>query len=97
VARYEDLVRPVIDDHPLGFCKLIVERHRRYILGAHVLGVLDTHAEIAEHRPGCRRSSPTGTPVVALPLLRGSSGVDTTDLSVRSPAPTPSRRWSRNR
>jgi Pyridine nucleotide-disulphide oxidoreductase, dimerisation domain/Alcohol dehydrogenase GroES-like domain len=152
---------PVIDDHPLGFCKLIVERHRRYILGAHVLGVLDTHAEfevverpepvpgrgqvrievrhcgicgsdlharhgidqwadmtaragyhrfgrsgkaivfghefcgeIAEHRPGCRRSSPTGTPVVALPLLRGSSGGDTTDLSVRSPAPTPSIRRS---
>jgi threonine dehydrogenase-like Zn-dependent dehydrogenase len=41
--------------------------------------------EIAEHGPGCRRSSPTGTPVVALPLLRGSRGVDTTGLSVHAP------------
>jgi threonine dehydrogenase-like Zn-dependent dehydrogenase len=41
--------------------------------------------EIAEHGPGCRRSSPSGTPVVALPLLRGSRGVDTTGLSVHAP------------
>ena len=41
--------------------------------------------EIAEHGPGCRRSSPTGTRVVALPLLRGSRGVDTTGLSVHAP------------
>ncbi len=51
VARYEDLVRPVIDDHPLGFCKLIVERHRRYILGAHVLG--EYSAEVIQTVSAC--------------------------------------------
>ncbi len=51
VARYEDLVRPVIDDHPLGFCKLIAERHRRYILGAHVLG--EYSAEVIQTVSAC--------------------------------------------
>ncbi|HEV2654046.1 MAG TPA: NAD(P)/FAD-dependent oxidoreductase [Ktedonobacteraceae bacterium] len=38
IARYDNLVRPVVDAHPEGFCKLIVERRRRTILGAHVIG-----------------------------------------------------------
>lgn len=38
VVRYDDLLRPVADAHPDGFCKLIVDARRRYILGAHVLG-----------------------------------------------------------
>ena len=38
VVHYDDLVRPVADNHPEGFCKLIVERRHRYILGAHVIG-----------------------------------------------------------
>jgi pyruvate/2-oxoglutarate dehydrogenase complex dihydrolipoamide dehydrogenase (E3) component len=38
VIRYDDLPRPVIDDRAEGFCKLIVERRSRNILGAHVLG-----------------------------------------------------------
>jgi len=37
-ARYDDLVRPVADGRPDGFCKLIVDRHSHAILGAHVLG-----------------------------------------------------------
>lgn len=41
--------------------------------------------EVAEHGPGCRRSTPAGTPVVALPLLRGGGGVDTVGLSVHAP------------
>ena len=36
--HYADLLRPVADARPDGFCKLIVDRHQRYILGAHVLG-----------------------------------------------------------
>jgi pyruvate/2-oxoglutarate dehydrogenase complex dihydrolipoamide dehydrogenase (E3) component len=51
VARYEDLVRPVIDDHPEGFCKLIVERNRRYILGAHVVG--EYSAEVIQTASAC--------------------------------------------
>ena len=38
VIRYDQLLRAVIDGHAEGFCKLIVERRQRYILGAHVLG-----------------------------------------------------------
>jgi threonine dehydrogenase-like Zn-dependent dehydrogenase len=42
---------------------------------------------VAEHGPGCRRTTPAGTPVVALPLLRdaGGAGVDTVGLSVHAP------------
>jgi threonine dehydrogenase-like Zn-dependent dehydrogenase len=41
--------------------------------------------EIAEHGPGCRKSAPSGTRVVALPLLRGTRGVDMVGLSVDAP------------
>jgi pyruvate/2-oxoglutarate dehydrogenase complex dihydrolipoamide dehydrogenase (E3) component len=51
VVRYEDMVRPVVDDHPDGFCKLIVERDRRYILGAHVLG--EYSAEVIQTASAC--------------------------------------------
>ena len=38
IARYDDLVRPLADGHPDGFCKLIADRRSHRILGAHVLG-----------------------------------------------------------
>ena len=38
IARYDDLVRPLADGHPDGFCKLIADRRSHLILGAHVLG-----------------------------------------------------------
>jgi threonine dehydrogenase-like Zn-dependent dehydrogenase len=41
--------------------------------------------EVAEHGPRCRGTSPAGTHVVALPLLRSASGVDTVGLSVHAP------------
>jgi threonine dehydrogenase-like Zn-dependent dehydrogenase len=41
--------------------------------------------EIAEHGPGCRKTAPSGTRVVALPLLRGTRGVDMVGLSVDAP------------
>jgi threonine dehydrogenase-like Zn-dependent dehydrogenase len=41
--------------------------------------------EVAEHGPGCLRSTPTGMPVVALPLLRAERVVDTIGLSVHAP------------
>ncbi len=37
-ARYDDLIRPVADGHPDGFCKLIADRRSHAILGAHALG-----------------------------------------------------------
>ena len=41
--------------------------------------------EIAEYGPGCKRAIPEGTPVVSLPLLRGSAGVDAIGLSPNAP------------
>jgi threonine dehydrogenase-like Zn-dependent dehydrogenase len=41
--------------------------------------------EVAEHGPRCRRAHATGTHVVALPLLRSRTGVDTLGLSVHAP------------
>lgn len=38
MARYDDLLRPVADGRPDGFCKLIVDRQSHHVLGAHVLG-----------------------------------------------------------
>ncbi len=37
-ARYDDLLRPVADGRADGFCKLIADRDRHVILGAHVVG-----------------------------------------------------------
>lgn len=41
--------------------------------------------KVAEYGPHCRKVSPTGTRVVALPLLRGSKGVDPVGLSLYAP------------
>jgi threonine dehydrogenase-like Zn-dependent dehydrogenase len=41
--------------------------------------------ELAEYGPGCEGKLPTGTPVVALPLIRAAGGVDTIGLSSHAP------------
>jgi dihydrolipoamide dehydrogenase len=51
VARYEDLVRPVTDGQPDGFCKLIVETDHHQIVGAHVLG--EYSAEVIQMVAAC--------------------------------------------
>ena len=51
MARYEDLLRPVADGQPDGFCKLIVETGRRQIVGAHVLG--EYSAEVIQMVAAC--------------------------------------------
>jgi dihydrolipoamide dehydrogenase len=51
VARYEDLIRPVADGQPEGFCKLIVETGQRRIVGAHVLG--EYSAEVIQVAAAC--------------------------------------------
>jgi pyruvate/2-oxoglutarate dehydrogenase complex dihydrolipoamide dehydrogenase (E3) component len=38
LVPYADMDRAVIDGHPVGFCKLIVDRGTQQILGAHVVG-----------------------------------------------------------
>ena len=51
MAYYADMVRPVADGHPRGFCKLIVERQHRIILGAHVIG--EYAAEVIQTVAAC--------------------------------------------
>lgn len=51
VAYYADMVRPVADGHPGGFCKLIVERRHHFILGAHVIG--EYSAEVIQMVAAC--------------------------------------------
>lgn len=41
--------------------------------------------EVADHGPGCRKTTAAGTRVVALPLLRGTRGVDMVGLSADAP------------
>jgi len=41
--------------------------------------------EVIEHGPGCRQTASTGTPVVALPLLRSDGAIDTIGLSTHAP------------
>ena len=36
--RFDSLARPIIDGRPTGFCKLIVDRQLRTILGCHIVG-----------------------------------------------------------
>ena len=38
VVPYADMDRAVIDGYPVGFCKLIVDRTSKLVLGAHVVG-----------------------------------------------------------
>lgn len=38
LVAYEELERPVIDDRPRGFLKLVADRRREYLLGAHAVG-----------------------------------------------------------
>jgi threonine dehydrogenase-like Zn-dependent dehydrogenase len=40
---------------------------------------------VAEYGPGCKKAVPTGTPVVALPLIRYDAGIDTIGLSAHAP------------
>ena len=51
LARYDDLLRPVADGRPDGFCKLIVDKHTRLVLGAHVIG--EYSAEIVQMVAAC--------------------------------------------
>jgi pyruvate/2-oxoglutarate dehydrogenase complex dihydrolipoamide dehydrogenase (E3) component len=66
IARYDDLLRPVADGHPDGFCKLIVDRPTRTILGAHVLG--EYSAETVQTVAACMAAGLTVDKVAELQL-----------------------------
>jgi pyruvate/2-oxoglutarate dehydrogenase complex dihydrolipoamide dehydrogenase (E3) component len=66
IARYDDLLRPVADGRPDGFCKLIADRRTHAILGAHVLG--EYSAEIVQTVAACMAGAMTIEQVAELQL-----------------------------
>ena len=66
IARYDDLLRPVADGRPDGFCKLIADRGTRTILGAHVLG--EYFAETVQTVAACMAAGLTVEKVAELQL-----------------------------
>ena len=66
IARYDDLLRPVADGRPDGFCKLIADRRNHAILGAHVLG--EYSAETVQTVAACMAAGMTIEQVAELQL-----------------------------
>lgn len=66
IAHYDDLLRPVADGRPDGFCKLIVDRHSHTILGAHVLG--EYSAETVQTVAACMAAGMTVEQLAELQL-----------------------------
>jgi pyruvate/2-oxoglutarate dehydrogenase complex dihydrolipoamide dehydrogenase (E3) component len=66
IARYEDLLRPVADGRPEGFCKLIADRRTHTILGAHVLG--EYSAETVQTVAACMAAGMTVEQIAELQL-----------------------------
>jgi pyruvate/2-oxoglutarate dehydrogenase complex dihydrolipoamide dehydrogenase (E3) component len=66
VARYDDLLRPVADGRPEGFCKLIADRASHRLLGGHVLG--EYSAETVQTVAACMVAGLTVEQVAELQL-----------------------------
>jgi pyruvate/2-oxoglutarate dehydrogenase complex dihydrolipoamide dehydrogenase (E3) component len=66
IARYDDLLRPLADGRPEGFCKLIADRRDHAILGAHVLG--EYSAETVQTVAACMAAGLTVERVAELQL-----------------------------
>lgn len=77
VARYEDLLRPVADTQPEGFCKLIVETARREIIGAHVLGEYsaEVNQTVAEYMAAGMRIEDVAVLQLAFPTFAEGVGM----------------------
>jgi pyruvate/2-oxoglutarate dehydrogenase complex dihydrolipoamide dehydrogenase (E3) component len=66
VARYDDLLRPVADGRPEGFCKLIADNDSHLLLGGHVLG--EYSAETVQTVAACMAAGLTVEQVAELQL-----------------------------
>ncbi len=66
IAHYDELFRPVADGHEEGFCKLIVDRSARTVLGAHVLG--EYSAEIIQVVVACMAADMKVEQIAELPF-----------------------------
>jgi pyruvate/2-oxoglutarate dehydrogenase complex dihydrolipoamide dehydrogenase (E3) component len=65
-ARFEDLPRPIIDGRTVGFCKLIVDRGSRRILGCHIVG--ERAVELAQVAAVAMAAGATVDVLAGLPL-----------------------------
>jgi len=66
IAYYDDLLRPVADGRPEGFCKLIADRQSHIIIGAHVLG--EYSAETVQTVAACMAAGMTVEQVAEIQL-----------------------------
>ena len=66
IADYRDLLRPVADGRPDGFCKLIADRRDHTILGGHVMG--EYSAEIIQVIATAMTANLTVEQVAAIPF-----------------------------
>jgi len=65
-ARYDETTRPIIDDRTRGFCKIIVDRDTRTILGTHVVG--ERAVEVAQMAAIAMEAKMTVDELVRVPL-----------------------------
>jgi pyruvate/2-oxoglutarate dehydrogenase complex dihydrolipoamide dehydrogenase (E3) component len=65
-ARYDETTRPIIDDRTRGFCKVIVDRDSRAILGTHVVG--ERAVEVAQMAAIAIEAKMTVDELVRVPL-----------------------------
>jgi pyruvate/2-oxoglutarate dehydrogenase complex dihydrolipoamide dehydrogenase (E3) component len=66
IATYDDLLRPVADGRPDGFCKLIADRNQHTILGGHVIG--EYSAEIIQVIAACMTAGMSVEQIGELPF-----------------------------
>jgi len=66
VARYDETTRPIIDGRTRGFCKVIVDRDSRMIIGTHVVG--ERAVEVAQMAAIAMAAQMTIDDVMRVPL-----------------------------
>jgi pyruvate/2-oxoglutarate dehydrogenase complex dihydrolipoamide dehydrogenase (E3) component len=66
IARYRDMLRPVADGRPDGFCKLIADRASHRLLGGHVVG--EYSAETVQTVAACMAAGLAAEQVAELQL-----------------------------
>ncbi len=66
IATYDDLLRPVADGRPDGFCKPIADRNQHTILGGHVIG--EYSAEIIQVIAACMTAGMSVEQIGELPF-----------------------------
>jgi dihydrolipoamide dehydrogenase len=66
LARYDETTRPIVDRRTRGFCKLVVDRHAKSILGCHIVG--ERAVEVAQMAAIAMKAGMTVDELAAIPL-----------------------------